>query len=331
MAAQSSGEEQKRRRRKRLVQGLVMGSAAIGVPAFLNALVSRRARQLPAARWGSGDRYRWTLGDIGYQHLGEGHPLVLLHSFGPGHSALEWRGVAEILAARYRVYAPDLLGWGESDKPSITYDSELYIRQLVDFMQDVVGSKATLVAAGLPAAYAVQVAADHPELVSSLALIVPLGIDLHGDEPDIKDAVVHRLLRLPVLGRSALNIFTSRSGISTHLRREIYASPEAVDDTLVEEHYRISHAAGAQAALAAFLSGYLNHGVRDELSRLDLPVWLAWGRHSVSPSVETADLWLRHLSAANLDVLERCGTLPHAESPSELSQKLEQFLARNED
>jgi pimeloyl-ACP methyl ester carboxylesterase len=104
-----------------------------------------------------------------------------------------------------------------------------------------------------------------------------------------------------------------------------------VDDTLVEEHYRTSHATGAQAALAAYLSGYLNHGIRDELSRLDLPVLLAWGRRSVNPSVETADLWLRHLPAANLDVLERCGTLPHAESASELSQKLEHFLARNED
>ena len=131
----------------------------------------------------------------------------------------------------------------------------------------MVGERAVLVAAGLPAAYAVQLGVDQPELVRALALVVPLGMELHGDEPDLKDAVVHRLLRLPVLGTSALNLFTSRSGITSYLRREVYASPALVDDALVEEHYRNSHLPGAHAALAAYLAGYLNHGVRDALGR----------------------------------------------------------------
>ncbi len=331
MTAQSREEELKKKRRRRLIQGLLMGSAAIGVPALMNALVSRRAKHLPAARWGSGDRYGWLHGDIAYQRLGDGPPLVLLHSFGPGHSAREWRDSAELLAAHHQVFAPDLLGWGASDKPSITYDGELYIRWLADFLRDVVRRPAAVVAAGLPSAYAVQVAADHPRLISSLAMVVPLGIDLHGDEPDLKDAIVHRLLRLPILGTAALNLFTSRSGISSYLRQEVYSSPEVVDDALVDEHYRTSHASGAQAALAAYLSGYLNHGVREVLPRLDLPVWVAWGRRCVTPAVETSDLWLRYLSNAQLEVLEQSGSLPHAESPSELSGKLELFLTRHQE
>lgn len=305
---------------------MLVGSAAIGVPALLNTFVSRRARRLPPATWGTGNRYAWRAGDMVFQRLGEGPPLLLLHSLGPGHSAAEWRQAAELLAERHQVLVPDLLGWGRSDKPDVAYDGELYIRSIADFVQDVIGERVVLLAAGLPAAYAVQVALDRPELVRALALVVPLGIDRGDDEPDLKDAVVNRLLRLPVLGTSALNLFTSRSGLATYLRREVYGSEALVDERTVEDHYRASHVPGAHRALAALVSGYLNHGVRDVLAGVTQPVWLAWGRRAASPGVESADLWLQRLPSAALEVLERCGAQPHAESPAELVRKLERFL-----
>lgn len=326
MAAERREEAQRRRRRKRLIQGMLVGSAAVGLPALLNAFVSRRARRLPPATWGTGSRYAWRHGDIVFQRLGEGPPLLVLHGLGPGHSAAEWRQVAELLATDYEVFVPDLLGWGRSDKPALAYDSELYIRLIADFAQDVIGDRTVLVAAGLPASYAVQVAIDHPERVRGLALVVPLGVDRGDDEPDLKDAVVHRLLRLPVLGTSALNLFTSRSGIAGYLRREVFGNEDLVDERLVEDHYRASHLPGAHRALAAFVSGYLNHGIRDVLATVTQPVWLAWGRKAASPGVESADLWLQRLSSATLEVLERCGAQPHAESPAELVRKLERFL-----
>ncbi len=190
-----------------------------------------------------------------------------------------------------------------------------------------VGRRPVVVAAGLPAAYAVQVASDQPELIRALGLVVPSGIELHGDEPDFKDALVHWLLRLPILGTSALNIYTSRSAIATYLRREVYASAQNVDDALVERHYRRSHQPGAQGALAAYLSGYLNHSVREILDRVDVPIWLGWGRRAVTPPVESADLWLRSLTGADLEIFENVGMLPHAESPGEVARQLERFLS----
>jgi len=327
MMAERRDEQLRRRRRKRLLQGLAMGSAAIGLPALANLLVSRRARRLPPVRWGSGHRYAWHAGEVLFQRLGEGDlPLVLLHAFGPGHSAAEWRTVAEQLARDQQVIAPDLLGWGRSERPSLAYDGELYIRLITDFLDDVVGRRAVVIAAGMSAAYAVQIAADRPELIRALALVVPSGIGQGEDEPDLKDAVVHRLLRLPVLGTAALNVYTSRSGIGHYLRREVYANEALVDERLVDQHYRTSHLSGAHHALAAFASGYLNHSVRDLLPSLEQPLWLAWGRHAASPPVAVADLWLQRLPQAQLDVFEHCGTLPHAESPEELVHKLRHFL-----
>ncbi len=327
MAAQTSQQEQKRRRRKRLLKGLLLGGAAVGIPALANALIARRTRRLPGTGWGSSHRYAWRYGEIRFQLLGEGDPVVLLHSFGPGHSGDEWRPVAEFLAARHTVMVPDLLGWGRSDKPRIGYDGELYIRLVHDFLEDVVRERATLVGAGLSGAYAVQVAADRPELVHALGLVVPAGIDFHGDEPDIKDALVFRLLRLPVLGTSALNLYTSRTGLAHYLRRDVFAAEERVDAAAIDRLYRFSHQPGAHTALAAYLSGYLNHRVLRSLPRLKTAPWIAWGRAATSPPVESADLWLHHLPEAELEVFEDSGNLPHLEQAQAFSRKLEGYLS----
>ncbi|MDX1501121.1 MAG: alpha/beta fold hydrolase [Thermoanaerobaculia bacterium] len=327
MAARTTEEEQKRRRRKLLVRGLLLGGAAVGVPALVNALVSRRVRDLKGPSWGRSSHYAWQKGEIAFQRLGQGEPLVLLHSFGPGHDSEEWRAAAERLAGSFEVFAPDLLGWGRSEKPPLAYDGVLYLQLIADFLEDVVQRRAVVAAAGLPAAYAVQVAVDHPERVRGLALSVPSGLNQHADEPDLRDALLHRTLGLPILGTYALNLYTSHANIARHLRREVFSRPDRVDAALVERHYRSSHQPGAQRPLSAYLAGYLNHRVDDALARLDLPLWLAWGREARSPAVETADLWLLHAPGAELEVFDGCGNLPHAEVAAPFCQRLEGFLS----
>ena len=304
-----------------------MGGAALGLPALANVLVARRAKALPAPAWGDPEFYDWRDGTVCFRRLGSGPPIVLLHSFGPGHSSLQWREAAERLAGDHEVFVPDLLGWGDSDRPARTYDGELYIQLLNDFLIDVVRRRAVITAAGMTCAYAVQVAIDQSELVRALAMVVPLGVDLHGDEPDIKDAIVHRMLKLPILGTSALNVFTSRTGLTNHLRREVFHRPELVTDDMVDQHYRLSHQAGAQGALAAYLAGYLNHSVTGLLPRIEQPVWIAWGREAVSPAVESADVWLHDLTGAELEVLPDSALWPHAETPEAFSNALQAYLS----
>ncbi len=325
MVARTSSEEQKRRRRRRLARGLLLGGAAVGLPALANALIARRVRPLPPAPWGRGRRYVWREGEVAYQDLGEGRPLLLVHSLGPGHDSEEWRAAAERLAGDHRVVAVDLLGWGRSDKPDLHYDGELYIRLLVDLLEDVVGERAALAAVGLPATYALQVAVDRPDLVAALALVTPAGINLHSDEPDLRDALVHWALRFPVLGTSALNLYTSRTALGQAQRRELLAA-EAPDARRLDHQYRSSHQRGAHAALAALLAGYLNHGSSEALPRLTSPLWLAWGRAATSPPIETADLWLQRAPSARLEVFEASANLPHLEEPAAFASRLGRWL-----
>ncbi|MEO1084800.1 MAG: alpha/beta hydrolase [Acidobacteriota bacterium] len=328
--ARSPAEEQRRRRRKRLIQGLVLGGAAVGVPALINLAVARRARDVPDAVWGSRDTYRFdsgrNRGEVAYQRLGGGDPILLLHAFGAGHSSAEWRRVAESLAGSHDVYAPDLPGWGHSDACEGPLDPAFYVDWLKDFCVEVIGRPTVVIAAGLPAAYALHLAAREPNLVRALGLVVPQGLEGHGREPETRDVVIHRMLRSPVLGTSAMNVYTSRGAIANYLRREVYAAGDLVDDALVDLHYTNSHRPGCQRALAAYVSGFLNHNVKNLLERVQQPMWIAWGRRAAGPAVESADLWLLRLRQAELEIFEQAGVLPHAESPEEFSRKLERFL-----
>lgn len=328
MTAWTSEEEERRRRRKRILKGLLIGGAAVGVPVLINAAIARKARRVEPATWGRRHRYAWDLADVVFQRIGAGDAIVLLHSFGPGHDGLEWRGVAELLARDFQVFVPDLPGWGRSARPSESLDGELYIDFLIDFLNDVVRRRALLVAAGLPAAYAIQLAVDHPELVRGLALCCPIGIDQAGEEPDLKDAIIHRLLRLPVFGTSALNVYTSRRGIEHHLREEVFADPALATEALVDHHYRGAHDPSNRSALAAYLAGYLNHRVAHLLPRIGVPALLVWGRRAVSPPVESADLWLAALPDGEIEVLEGAGAAPHAEGAGETAERLALFARR---
>ena len=303
----------------------------MGVPAAFNTLVARRASRLLDATWGSGDVYTWHLADVAYQHLGEGPPMVLLHAFGPGHGSSEWRRAAEELAPNFEIFAPDLPGWGQSDAVTGALGSGLYLQWLRDFLAEVVAAPAVIVAAGLPAAYAVQVAVEQPERVAALALVVPLGLDHHAGGPETRDVLLQGFLRLPVLGTSALNIFTSRASIATYLRRDVFACPELVDDALLDLHYLNSHRPGAQRTLAAYLGGFLDHDAAPLLDRISVPTWIAWGRRASSPPVEAADRWVSRVAGAELEVFEQAGLLPHMESPGEFGRKLEAFLFDRED
>ncbi|HEX5757637.1 MAG TPA: alpha/beta fold hydrolase, partial [Thermoanaerobaculia bacterium] len=150
---------------RRLLRGTLLVSGAVALPLVANALVHRRAAPLPAPRWGRSHRWAWDLGAVAFQELGDGPALVLLHSLGPGHHGAQWLPAAERLAGAHRIYVPDLLGWGRSDKPRIAYRPDLYLDLLDDFLAEVVGEPAIVAAAGSTAPYAVRLAAESPRQV----------------------------------------------------------------------------------------------------------------------------------------------------------------------
>ena len=162
------------RGRRRLYRGLALAGAALAAPAVAHALIQRRLRAPEAPGWGRTHRYAGHFGPVVFQELGSGPPVVLLHAFGPGFDACQWRAAAEALAPRFRILAPDLPGWGRS--APLEPRPWAYLACLADFLAGVVWGRAVLVAAGHAAPYAIHLAEERSALVRGLALVAPLGL-----------------------------------------------------------------------------------------------------------------------------------------------------------
>ena len=93
---------------------------------------------------------------------GEGAPVVLVHGSGPGVTAYaNWRLTVPDLAARFRVIAPDMAGFGRSDKPG-GYGMKLWTEQLLALLDALGLEKVSLVGNSFGGGLALRVAAEHP-------------------------------------------------------------------------------------------------------------------------------------------------------------------------
>src|SRR5215470_17167088 len=169
-------------------------SAVVALRHLLNT-----PQQLESPLSGEPHYYKWKRGHIFYKVLGtaEAPALLLLHTPELAASAYEMRKIIEPLAQHYCVYAPDLLGFGLSDRPAIDYSAETYVSLCRDFLVDVVRKPAMIVASRISCNYAVAAAATSPELCTGLVLISP--VRLEGEQ---EKGASQESSRLPMLMRN---------------------------------------------------------------------------------------------------------------------------------
>jgi pyruvate dehydrogenase E2 component (dihydrolipoamide acetyltransferase) len=235
--------------------------------------------------------------------------------------------VAEELARHYRVLILDLPGFGQSSELDAG-DPDIFIDAISDFLSAVVWEPAVIVAAGLSAAYTAAVAAEGSDRVRALAWVTPLGLGADaGPGSPSEHGVRSFLLSIPGLRATVLDTLTSRVALERFLRSEVYSAPERVDAAILDHHYRASHQSSCRHGLIAWLRGRLAYDPTADLARITQPVWICWGRDTRHPPVEDADLWLHHVSGAELEVLPGAGALPHAEQPAAFARALERFVA----
>ncbi|MGH2479946.1 MAG: alpha/beta fold hydrolase, partial [Ktedonobacteraceae bacterium] len=254
---------------KILAAGLAIGGA-LGALTLINKLTVSQAGELNTVLTGEERRYPWKYGDIFYQVKGarEDQPLVLIHSFAPGASSYEWRKNVEALSEQFRVYAFDLLGAGLSDRPAIDYSPEIYIDLIGDFLKEVIGRPALVVAHGLSSAYAIICAYRRPQLFEKLLLVSPPVTLLATPVPDILNTAMKNVLRLPVVGESLYNLLTSHNALQRYFDRRGYHNPGLITDQLVEYTFSSAHQENSHYPAAMLYSKELVIDIHEPLARL---------------------------------------------------------------
>ena len=299
---------------------LLAGSAGVAALAAVNAAIQRGAQDPDdSALGGEAKFFTWKYGRIFYKEAGvvdQRPAIVFVHGIGAGSSSFMWRKNFDILSEHFRVYALDLLGFGFSDKPAgVPYSADLYVDLISDFIREVAGGRANVIASSLGGSYVVRVADEHPELINAMILNAPAGYDSMNTRPGMAGAAFYGLLQSPVLGTSFYNVMASERSIRDYARHSLFYDYRRVTDRLVAHLYATSHQAGAQHANAAFLSGYLNTDMRAAFSRLSQRVILVWGKQDLTTPVAKANALLDLNPRAELEVFDFCRMMPEQEHP----------------
>lgn len=179
-----------------------------------------------------------------------GRPLLLLHSMNAAPSAMEIKPLFEHFRQQRPVYAPDLPGFGQSERADRSYSPEFYAEVISTFLDEVVGEEADVVALSTSAEFAAR-ASPGQDKVASLVLISPTGF---GARPPPGPATQDKLLRAfqtPVVGQALYRMLTVKPSIRFFLNKNFVGKPPA---EMVDYGHRTTKAAGARHAPFHFLA-----------------------------------------------------------------------------
>jgi pimeloyl-ACP methyl ester carboxylesterase len=264
----------------------LLGLGLIGALAVTVRYMLKTPQPLDSALAGEARLYKWKHGHIFYSLLGSpsNPPLLLLHAPEIGGSSYEMRTIAEALSEHYRVYAPDLLGFGLSDRPALSYSASTYIDLCRDFLVEVIGQPATLLASGRSCNFAVALDAQSPELGERLVLLSPTSLFEQRPRPDWLVRLLQQSLVATVLYALLTTPFVLRR-VSALQQGQNYHQISQQD---FAHTFASAHQLGAQHAPIATLAGALDVDVAAQFEHLPQPSLLLWGLRAFHSRPEIA-------------------------------------------
>ena len=199
-----------------------------------------------------------------------GAPLLFLHGVFPGASSFEWSKIYPRFVNNWRVLVPDLIGFGESQRPYPALTAEEQVRSLAEFLE-VTSSKdpIVMVASGLSANIALLFASRYPEKTARVILWMP-DVALGKANPS---RGWHRLSWFP---RMARLVYRYQLATESFLRAWLLRSGFAIDASGLDESLSVivstAQQYGAEHAFLAQSSRAYWRGLRTGLRNLSSPV-----------------------------------------------------------
>lgn len=271
--------------------------------------------------------------------------IMLIHGFGACKE--HWRHNIEILRSIGNVYAIDLIGFGDSDKPrsrlenekneegSYIYGIDGWADQVTDFIG--IHAKGSVHLAGNSIGGVVALAvAERLEAIGQPAANVVL-IDCAqralddkrlSEQPPFR-RIARPLLKLAVRQRwltSTIFAAIAKPGIIRRVLLQAYPTGENVDDQLVDLLLKPALAPGSKESFRGFINLFQDRIAPELLEKLITPVTLVWGQKDPWEAITEARRWMQYPCVIAMNELERVGHCPHDECPDEVNRILKATL-----
>jgi len=319
-----------RNENKKLV-GVGLGAGLAGALVFALKYALRPVRKSPLPETISPAIFatkvvHTTLGHVIYHEAGSGQPLLFIHSACLGGSSFEWSKVYPEFAGRYRVLAPDLIGFGESQRPAAKFSAADYARMLAEFIRSTCaeGAQPILVASGLGAGFCVYLASQHPDLAARLLLYMPTGSREFGSRRLRRSTRV--AAHVEALQRFLYHNYQSTREALRNWLAAGFVDSSRLTDEAVEVFTTCAQQSGAEYAIRNLHSGRLDFDLEARLTSLKTPVTFLWGSEPGQPPLEFGERLQQTLAHSNLAVLPRLGAFAALEDPAAMVAALNEQL-----
>lgn len=260
---------------------------------------------------------------VHYQEFGDSSDptLVLIHGFTA--STYVWRSVAPALAEQgFHVIAPDLPGFGFSEKPSwFDYSIGAHARIVQRMMNRLGIGKATIVGSSYGGAVAMWVTLDNPERVAKLVLAGAVC----NNEP--KKNPILRLAALPGVGE-AMTPFLLDSKAFIRFRVQNTFDPSnhhLITDERISSIQRPIAAADGHRSVLLTSRNWNAERIQRDAGLIEQPTLLIWGEHDRVIPLEDGEWLYDNVLNSRLVVLKDCGHLPMEESPATFIDLVTEF------
>ena len=250
--------------------------------------------------------------------VGAGPAVILVHGYLASHAA--WHAVVAPLAAHFRVIAPDLPGFGESEKPPpsrYAYTTAAFAESLVDLIAALDVNRASIIGHRMGSAVALTTAIAYPDLVERLVLVTP---DLYPRRPSRWE----RAATAPVVGGL---VFKQLAGPRLFLRYFDPWSPPAapVSARMLEWIDAFSAPAAREAAHATMRALADTRALLARLSRATAPTLVCCGGRDDAVRLGQGRQLARDLPRGRLELFD-AGSSPEDERPDEFARRVTAFL-----
>lgn len=274
----------------------------------------------------SGQYYDWTYGKIFYKVYGTGRPLLLIHSLYTSCCMAEWDEAIKELSFKYKIYTIDMLGYGMSDKPKMTYTAFIYASLIKDFIENVIEQPSFVIAANNSGAAAVTAAKIYKDRILKLMLISPNGLN---DPMAVNSSKFKRMImEIPVLGTAYYNIKTSKPAVSSFIKKHGFLANEIDRGDLIKTFYKSAHfeKGNARYAFASLITNYMNMDITNYVSEINIPLCVAWGEENDLNRIVNMENLREIMPNIRYYIFEKTKLFPHIENSVDFANAAEDFF-----
>jgi len=254
-------------------------------------------------------------GTTSYLSAGTGHPVVCLHGAGAG--AVTWYPSIAAIAENFRVIAPDVIGYGESDKPDAPYDRPYFSQWLRDFFEVLEIEKAHVAGLSQGGAIALQFALENPDVVEKLVLVDSAAL---GAKPSF----------WPMFSMILMNTFPS--DLTNKLNaRYLLRDPDNRDPNHGRYSVEVLRMPGGRNAFVQGKGAAVAAMAREDLANIENQTLVIWGENDQLFPVDQVESSIATIPNARLHRIDDAGHLPLMDQPDVFNEILMSFLTAQEE